>query len=53
MKPTIEQIENFLKKVDFDFPVPLSQKTDLHTYAIKLYEKPHSAVRTTRMSSTL
>ncbi len=33
-----EAIENFLKKVDFEFPVPLSQKTDLEAYAKKLKE---------------
>lgn len=37
-KPTLEQIEEFLNAVDKDFPVALSQKTDLKEYAKKLYE---------------
>ena len=37
-QPSIDEIEKFLNAVDKEFPVPLSQKTDLHEYAIKLYE---------------
>lgn len=39
MKPTIEAIEAFLRAVDQDFPVPLSQKQELHQYAKKLQER--------------
>ena len=34
-----KQIENFLKAVELDFPVPLSQKTDLVELSIKLSER--------------
>lgn len=37
--PTVEQLEAFLRNVDRDFPVPLSQKQDLGAYARKLHEK--------------
>ena len=36
---TSERIKNFLYKVDKDFPVALSDKTDLSVYADKLFEK--------------
>lgn len=38
-KPTAEEIGSFLKAVEQDFPVPLSQKVDLKEYAQKLFEK--------------
>lgn len=37
--PTVEQLEIFLRKVDRDFPVPLSHKQELSAYAHKLREK--------------
>lgn len=37
--PTVEQLERFLRRVDGDFPVPLSHKQDLGEYACKLREK--------------
>lgn len=37
-KPTVEEIEIFLNAVDHDFPVALSQKTDLKEYAKKLFD---------------
>lgn len=36
---TVEQLETFLRKVDRDFPEPLSHKQDLSAYARKLQEK--------------
>ena len=36
---TQEQLESFLRKVDHDFPVPLSNKQDLSAYASKLLAK--------------
>lgn len=36
---TISQIETFLRRVDGDFPVPLSRKQDLSDFARKLREK--------------
>lgn len=39
MKITVVQIERFLREVDATFPVPLSQKQDLHEFAIKLFER--------------
>lgn len=39
MKLTVENIEVFLRKVDTTFPVPLSQKQNLHDFAIKLCQK--------------
>ncbi len=38
-KPSPIQIYEFLKLVDKDFPVPLSEKTDLKEYADKLYNR--------------
>jgi ribosomal protein S18 acetylase RimI-like enzyme len=38
MQLTAEQIETFLRAVDSSFPVPLSEKQDLHEYARKLHE---------------
>ena len=38
-KITEKQIEEFLRKVDYDFPVPLSQKQDLSELAKKFFEK--------------
>ncbi len=35
----VKKIETFLRKVDHSFPVPISQKTDIHEYAEKLAEK--------------
>ncbi len=35
----IEKLEDFLKKADKLFPVPLSEKVNLHEYAVKLFEK--------------
>ena len=34
-----EKILNFLKKIDNDLPIPISQKTDLESYAQKLNDK--------------
>ncbi len=34
---SVDQIYNFLCRTDKDFPVPLSEKTDLREYALKLY----------------
>lgn len=34
-----EQLENFLRIVDKTFPIPLSDKTDLSAYALKLAKK--------------
>lgn len=39
MKPTVSQIEAFLREVDDLFPVPLSRKQNLCDFAIKLHEK--------------
>ena len=39
MKPTVSQIETFLREVDFTFPVPLSHKQNLHDFAVKLFKK--------------
>ena len=39
IKPTISQIEEFLFAVDHLFPVRLSQKQNLHDFAMKLYHK--------------
>ena len=39
IRSIVEIIEIFLNKVDKTFPIPLSQKQDLHSYAIKLAEK--------------
>ena len=36
---TISQIEEFLREVDSMFPIPISQKVDLHEYACKLYNR--------------
>lgn len=33
------EIERFLREVDCTFPIPLSQKQDLHEFAQKLHEK--------------
>ena len=38
MEFTIEKIENFLRAVAASFSVLLSQKQDLHEFAIKLYK---------------
>lgn len=38
-QPTLAQLEAFLREVDGDFPVPLSQKQDLSAFAQKLMEK--------------
>ena len=38
-KPTLKQLETFLKEVDASFPVPLSQKQELGAFAKKLFEK--------------
>lgn len=37
--PTVVQLETFLRQVDDMFPVPLSQRRELHAYAEKLYDK--------------
>ena len=39
MKPDLIMIERFLHEVDKSFPVPLSEKQELHSFAEKLYEK--------------
>ncbi len=39
MALTVKKIEAFLRAVDTSFPVPLSQKQELHEFALKLYEK--------------
>lgn len=39
MKPSVNDVERFLYKVDKSFPVPLSQKQDLGALARKLWEK--------------
>lgn len=39
IRSIVEIIEIFLNKVDKTFPIPLSQKQDLRSYAIKLAEK--------------
>ena len=39
MKPTVSQIEAFVREVDEQFPVPLSRKQNLCDFALKLYEK--------------
>lgn len=39
MDVTIQQIEIFLNEMDDKYPVHLSQKINLHQYALKLYEK--------------
>ena len=39
MKLTVDKIDKFLNAVDGDFPVPLSEKQDLHQLAAKLAEK--------------
>lgn len=46
MKITTEQIEEFLIKVDRSFPIPLSQKQNLHEFAQKLSEKATICART-------
>lgn len=38
-KPTKEEIEKFLRIVDKTFPIPLSEKTNLSTYAEKLEKR--------------
>lgn len=38
MSADVAAIETFLRRVDGDFPVPLSQKQDLHSFARKLAE---------------
>lgn len=38
-RPSSDQILEFLKEVDGDFPVPLSQKVDLETFSVKLFDK--------------
>lgn len=35
----IEELEDFLRRVDKDFPVSLSEKVDIYEYAVKLYNK--------------
>ena len=39
MNRSIEAVETFLRAVDHTFPVPLSDKQELHGYAVKLCEK--------------
>lgn len=39
MMYSVQEIESFLREVDYSFPVPLSQKQDLHSFACKLHEK--------------
>lgn len=36
---SVKQIEKFLISVEKDFPIPLSQKEDLHYLACKFYDK--------------
>lgn len=38
-KPLLDSVEAFLRKVDRDFPVPLSQRVDLEQYAAKVVSK--------------
>lgn len=38
-RPSISQLEAFLRGADKTFPVPLSEKRELGAYARKLYEK--------------
>lgn len=35
----IEELVFFLRTIDEDFPIPLSEKVDLYDYAVKLYNK--------------
>ena len=37
--PDTAAIETFLRKVDSSFPVALSQKQNLHSFAAKLHDK--------------
>ena len=39
MTLNVTQIKSFLTQVDHTFPTPLSQKQQLSTFAVKLYEK--------------
>lgn len=39
MNRSIEAVETFLRAVDRTFPVPLSDKRELHGFAVKLCEK--------------
>lgn len=39
MMPDTAAIETFLRKVDSSFPVALSQKQNLHSFAAKLHDK--------------
>lgn len=39
MEQTVRKLETFLFAVDSMFPVPLSEKQDLHEFARKLFEK--------------
>lgn len=39
MSNEIIKVEDFLNEVDNSFPVPLSEKQDLHKFAIKIYDK--------------
>lgn len=39
MRPDVQMIEEFLRKVDDSFPVPLHEKQDLGAFARKLHEK--------------
>lgn len=39
MKVTKEMILVFLQTVDKDFPIPISEKTDLESYAEKLFDR--------------
>lgn len=41
-----EEIEQFLVRVDKSFPVPISQKQELHLYAKKLHDKATLCVKT-------
>lgn len=46
MNRSIEAVETFLRSVDHMFPVPLSDKQELHGFAVKLCEKATLCTKT-------